>query len=165
MVIFDIYLLKAIHFSESDFEIEFIDFTVWLISLLKNKCFPSFEFNDILSLFSQVKIKNDFGNNFLPDQPNNYTGKKAKNAQEAHEAIRPTDINRKPYDIKKYVNSDQFKLYDLIWSRALSSQMKPAEFDRNTILISTKDNNILCRSLRVFNQIFLDWKSKMLVDF
>ena len=41
--------------------------------------------------------------NFLPDQPNNFTGKKAKNAQEAHEAIRPTDVTRKPSDIKKYV--------------------------------------------------------------
>ena len=47
------------------------------------------------------------------------SGKKAKNAQEAHEAIRPTDITSKPADIKKYVNADQYKLYDLIWSRAL----------------------------------------------
>ena len=91
-------------------------------------------------------IKNDFGNNFLPDQPNSYSGKKAKNAQEAHEAIRPTDIRRKPQDIKKYVNADQYKLYELIWSRALSSQMKHAEFDRNTILISSKDNNINFRA-------------------
>ena len=91
-------------------------------------------------------IEDDFGKKFLPDQPNNFTGKKAKNAQEAHEAIRPTDVNRKPADIKKYVNTDQFKLYELIWSRALSSQMKPAEFDRNTILISTKDEKINFRT-------------------
>jgi DNA topoisomerase I len=91
-------------------------------------------------------IENDFGNEFLPDQPNNYTGKKAKNAQEAHEAIRPTDIMRKPSDIKKYVNADQYKLYDLIWSRALSSQMKPAEFNRNTILISSNDDKINFRT-------------------
>ena len=91
-------------------------------------------------------IKNDFGNEFLPDQPNNFTGKKAKNAQEAHEAIRPTDVTRKPTDIKKYVNADQYKLYDLIWSRALSSQMNPAEFDRNTILISSKDEKINFRT-------------------
>ncbi|MDB9744583.1 type I DNA topoisomerase [Pelagibacteraceae bacterium] len=91
-------------------------------------------------------IKNDFGNEFIPDQPNSFTGKKAKNAQEAHEAIRPTDITRKPVDIKKYVNADQYKLYDLIWSRALSSQMKPAEFDRNTILISSKDERINFRT-------------------
>merc|ERR1711991_956755 len=74
------------------------------------------------------------------------TGKKAKNAQEAHEAIRPTNITRKPSDIKKYVNADQLKLYELIWSRALSSQMTPAEFDRNTIIISSSDNKINFRS-------------------
>ena len=91
-------------------------------------------------------IKKDFGNEFLPEQPNNFAGKKAKNAQEAHEAIRPTEVNRKPADIKKYVNADQFKLYDLIWSRALSSQMNPAEFDRNTILISSNDEKINFRT-------------------
>ena len=91
-------------------------------------------------------IKNDFGDKFLPEQPNNFSGKKAKNAQEAHEAIRPTVVSRKPADIKKYVNADQFKLYDLIWSRALSSQMSPAEFDRNTILIASKDEKINFRT-------------------
>ena len=91
-------------------------------------------------------IKNNFGNEFLPDQPNSFSGKKAKNAQEAHEAIRPTDVTRTPTDIKKYVNSDQYKLYELIWSRALSSQMNPAEFDRNTIIISSKDEAINFRT-------------------
>ncbi len=87
-------------------------------------------------------IQKDFGKEYLPQEPNTYSGKKAKNAQEAHEAIRPTDILRKPNDIKKYVNSDQFKLYDLIWSRALSSQMNPAEFYRNSIIISSEDQKI-----------------------
>ncbi|MDC0511828.1 type I DNA topoisomerase, partial [Pelagibacteraceae bacterium] len=91
-------------------------------------------------------IENDFGKDFLPNHPNNYDGKKAKNAQEAHEAIRPTNVSRKPADIKKYVNADQYKLYDLIWSRALSSQMNSAEFDRNTILISSTDKKINFRT-------------------
>ena len=91
-------------------------------------------------------IEKDFGKDFLPESINTYTGKKAKNAQEAHEAIRPTDIKRKPSEIKKYVNADQLKLYELIWSRALSSQMRPAEFDRNTILISSDNNEINFRA-------------------
>jgi DNA topoisomerase-1 len=91
-------------------------------------------------------IKTDYGKKFLPDEINTYEGKKAKNAQEAHEAIRPTNILRRPDDIKKYVNTEQFKLYELIWTRALSSQMKPAEYDRNTILISSEDGKINFRA-------------------
>ena len=85
-------------------------------------------------------VEDELGKNYLPDNPNSYKGKKAKNAQEAHEAIRPTDIKKKPDEMKKYLSTDQFKLYDLIWSRALASQMKAAEFDRNTIQIHSKDN-------------------------
>ena len=91
-------------------------------------------------------IQNDYGKEYLPDMANTYSGKKAKNAQEAHEAIRPTDISRKPSSIKKYINADQFKLYDLIWSRALSSQMNPAEFHRNSIIISSENEKINFRA-------------------
>ena len=91
-------------------------------------------------------IKKDYGKHYLPDIANSYEGKKAKNAQEAHEAIRPTDISRKPDDIKKYLNADQFKLYDLVWSRALSSQMNPAEFYRNSIVFSSEDEKINFRA-------------------
>ncbi len=85
-------------------------------------------------------IKNSYGDNYLPKIPNNYSGKKAKNAQEAHEAIRPTDITRTPEKMKKFLSTDQIKLYDLIWSRALSSQMEAAKFDRKTITINSDDN-------------------------
>ncbi len=91
-------------------------------------------------------IKKQYGNEYLPENPNNYSGKKAKNAQEAHEAIRPTDINRNPDSIKKYLSSDQQKLYSLIWSRALSSQMETAKFDRNTITIESEDSKTICKS-------------------
>ncbi len=91
-------------------------------------------------------VIDNYGKKYLPDDPNNYSGKKAKNAQEAHEAIRPTNITRKPSEIKKYINADQFKLYELIWSRAISSQMTPAEFDRNTIIIASADNKINFRA-------------------
>ena len=84
-------------------------------------------------------IKQNYGNDYLPVTPNNYSGKKAKNAQEAHEAIRPTDISRTPDKMKKFLSTDQIKLYELIWSRALSSQMEAAKFDRKTITISSQD--------------------------
>jgi len=84
-------------------------------------------------------IKKEYGMVYLPKDPINYSGKKAKNAQEAHEAIRPTDVTRSPDKVKKYLSPDQHKVYDLIWSRALSSQMQSAQFDRNTITI-TSDN-------------------------
>ena len=84
-------------------------------------------------------IKKVFGDSYLPENPNNYSGKKAKNAQEAHEAIRPTDISRNPESMKRFLSTDQNKLYDLIWSRALSSQMQTAKFDRKTITIESEN--------------------------
>ena len=91
-------------------------------------------------------IKERYSESYLPVNPTNYSGKKAKNAQEAHEAIRPTEITRSPNSIKKYLSTDQFKLYDLIWNRALSSQMEPAKFDRNTITISSDDNGTIFKA-------------------
>ena len=91
-------------------------------------------------------IEKDLGKEYLPDEALNYSGKKAKNAQEAHEAIRPTDIIRTPRSIKKYLSPDQNKMYDLIWSRALSSQMASAKFDRNTITITSDDNETICKT-------------------
>ena len=82
----------------------------------------------------------------MPGEPNNYSGKKAKNAQEAHEAIRPTNITSDPNSLKKYLSSDQYKLYNLIWSRALSSQMQSAKFDRKTILINSEDDKHIFRA-------------------
>jgi DNA topoisomerase-1 len=91
-------------------------------------------------------IKKKIGNDYLPKDVLNYSGKKAKNAQEAHEAIRPTDIIRTPQSVKKYLSPDQNKLYDLIWSRALSSQMESAKFDRNTITITSDNNDTICKA-------------------
>ena len=91
-------------------------------------------------------IEENYGDDYLPEQANNYSGKKAKNAQEAHEAIRPTEIKNSPESIKKYLSTDQYKLYDLIWSRALSSQMQPAKFDRKTILITSEDGRNILKS-------------------
>ncbi|MDC3070492.1 type I DNA topoisomerase [Candidatus Pelagibacter sp.] len=94
---------------------------------------------DAITSFRDFIMKN-YGDKYLPEQPLNYSGKKAKNAQEAHEAIRPTEIIRKPEDMKKYLSTDQYKLYNLIWSRSLSSQMQSAKFDRKTITINSDDD-------------------------
>ncbi len=91
-------------------------------------------------------VKKNYGKEYIPEKANNYSGKKAKNAQEAHEAIRPTDVNRSPEAVKKYLSTDQNKLYNLIWSRALSSQMVSAKFDRNTITIETDDKKTICKA-------------------
>ncbi len=100
---------------------------------------------DAISAFRDY-IKKEIGNEYLPEAALNYSGKKAKNAQEAHEAIRPTDIVRTPQSIKKYLSPDQNKLYDLIWSRSLSSQMESAKFDRNTITITSNNNDTICKA-------------------
>ena len=91
-------------------------------------------------------IENEIGKNYLPEQPRNYSGKKAKNAQEAHEAIRPTDINRNPDSLKSILDRDQMRLYELIWNRTVSSQMESAEFERTSIDINNYDNSISFRA-------------------
>ena len=75
-----------------------------------------------------------------------YYKSKAANAQEAHEAIRPTNFTYSPKLISKYLDKDQLKLYDLIWKRTLSSQMASAELDKTTVDIKSKDNSITFRT-------------------
>jgi DNA topoisomerase-1 len=82
-------------------------------------------------------IPERFGSNYLPEKPNYYKSK--KDAQEAHEAVRPTDVTRTPEDVRKYLPDDQFKLYQLIWQRFVASQMLPAIFDQTSIDISAGD--------------------------
>src|SRR5256885_6803003 len=79
-------------------------------------------------------IPQRFGSNYLPEKPNYYKSK--KDAQEAHEAVRPTEVTRAPEDVRKYLDDDLFKLYQLIWQRFVASQMLPAVFDQTTIDIS-----------------------------
>ena len=76
------------------------------------------------------QIARDFGDNYLPEKARIYQSK-AKNAQEAHEAVRPTDLSRVPSQLKN-LDPDQFKLYDLIWKRTMASQMRAAEIERTT---------------------------------
>src|SRR5947209_19873816 len=82
-------------------------------------------------------IPERFGSTYLPEKPNYYKSK--KDAQEAHEAVRPTEVSRAPEDVRKYLDDDLFKLYQLIWQRFVASQMLPAVFDQTTIDISAGD--------------------------
>src|ERR1041384_1515434 len=86
--------------------------------------------NDALAQVREL-IPERFGANYLPEKPNFYKSK--KDAQEAHEAVRPTDVSRTPEDVRKYLDDDLFKLYQLIWQRFVASQMLPAIFDQTTI--------------------------------
>ena len=80
-------------------------------------------------------VRSEFGPNYLPATPREYTSK-AKNAQEAHEAIRPTDVARTPESVARYLSHDQQRLYELIWKRAVASQMQAAEFDQVAVEIA-----------------------------
>ena len=77
-------------------------------------------------------IAKDFGENYVPQAPRRYSVK-AKNAQEAHEAIRPTDMTRRPRDIARRLEPEQAKLYELIWTRTIACQMESAELERTTV--------------------------------
>ena len=89
-------------------------------------------------------IQSDYGAQYLPEKPRRYTSKQ-KNAQEAHEAIRPTNFSLRPDDYKQS-DGDLWKLYALIWRRAVASQMQPAQFERTTIDLQNKSRTALLRA-------------------
>jgi DNA topoisomerase-1 len=82
-------------------------------------------------------IEADYGREYVPGAPRRYHTR-AKNAQEAHEAIRPTDLACRPKEMKKILEPDQYKLYELIWLRTIASQMESAELERTTVDIAAK---------------------------
>ncbi|MBI3145557.1 MAG: type I DNA topoisomerase [Pseudogulbenkiania sp.] len=83
-------------------------------------------------------IEQQFEPAFLPKAPVTFKNK-SKNAQEAHEAIRPTSIERTPAAMKPFLSTDQFKLYEMIWKRTLACQMAPAKFDTTSVDITVGD--------------------------
>jgi len=99
--------------------------TVGLITYMRTDSF-SLAAEAVMSI--REYVKKNFEADYLPKSPIMYKTK-AKNAQEAHEAIRPTDINRAPTKMRQYLNDEQFKLYEMIWKRSLACQMSPAKFD------------------------------------
>ena len=86
----------------------------------------------------RTHIGGNYGSNYVPKEPRIYKTK-AKNAQEAHEAIRPTDVTRTPEMMRKYLDQDQQRLYELIWLRTIASQMEAAQIDQVGVDIDTKD--------------------------
>ncbi len=85
----------------------------------------------------RTMVGKNYGAEYLPESPRTYHNK-SKNAQEAHEAVRPTDPNRSPAYVAKAVDRDQARLYELIWNRTVASQMQSAEFERTTVDIEAK---------------------------
>ncbi|MFO1152282.1 MAG: type I DNA topoisomerase [Rhodospirillales bacterium] len=90
-------------------------------------------------------IADDFGDRYLPEKPRVYKTK-VKNAQEAHEAIRPTDVRRRPEDVRAYLDPDQLRLYTLIWKRTLACQMAAALIDQTAADIVANDGGIIFRA-------------------
>jgi DNA topoisomerase-1 len=86
-----------------------------------------------------------YGEKYLPKDARHYKTK-AKNAQEAHEAIRPTELTRKPQDVARYLDNDLFRLYELIWKRMMASQMASAEVDQTTVDIASATQDVGLRA-------------------
>jgi len=84
-------------------------------------------------------VTKEYGANYVPETPNTY--KEKKEAQAAHEAIRPTSAMRHPDQVKQYLQEDEFKVYKLIWQRFVASQMNPAIFDQTTVDIDAKSGS------------------------
>jgi DNA topoisomerase-1 len=90
-------------------------------------------------------VKGDFGPDYLPSAPREYSSK-AKNAQEAHEAIRPTDVRNTPEKVARFLDDRQRKLYELVWKRAVASQMQSAELDQTTVEIADANRKTVLRA-------------------
>ena len=99
-------------------------------------------------------VERDYSKRYLPPFIREYKAK-AKNAQEAHEAIRPTEVRRKPDEVARYVERDQARLYDLIWKRAVASQMASAELEQTTAEIEVPGRDGKAYGLRATGSVVL----------
>jgi len=94
---------------------------------------------------ARIHIGQEFDSRYLPEKPRIYKTK-AKNAQEAHEAIRPTDVKRAPKSVRRYLDDDQYKIYELIWRRAVASQMASAVIDQVAVDLEPGDGSATLRA-------------------
>lgn len=104
---------------------------IGLISYMRT---DSVRIADVALIQVRKFIDENYGPEYLPAKPHVYKSKKS--AQEAHEAIRPTSVDRRPQELEKHLSPDQYKLYELIWKRTMASQMKPALYMTSTIEIT-----------------------------
>ena len=109
------------------------DGTVGLITYMRT---DSTRVSDDAMTEARTWVGEKLGAKYLPEQPIEYKGK--NDAQDAHEAIRPTHVEYTPDSIRQYLSEEQYKLYKLIWQKFVSSQMMPAVFDQTTIAIAAK---------------------------
>ncbi|WP_340150204.1 type I DNA topoisomerase [uncultured Sneathiella sp.] len=91
---------------------------------------------------ARAVIAKEYGKEYVPEKPRYYKAK-SKNAQEAHEAVRPTDLSRTPAMVAKYLDSEHLRLYELIWKRTVASQMESAQLERTTIDFSDGEGQTL----------------------
>ena len=116
--------------------------TVGLITYMRTD-----SFSIAAEAIAQIRdyVKKNFDTEYLPKTAIAYKTK-SKSAQEAHEAIRPTDINRTPASVRQYLTDEQFKLYEMIWKRALACQMSPAKFDAVSVDLNVGSDANLFRA-------------------
>ncbi|MBL0319240.1 MAG: type I DNA topoisomerase [Alphaproteobacteria bacterium] len=95
---------------------------------------------------TRTMVLQEFGKSYVPAEPRIYKTK-AKNAQEAHEAIRPTDVTRKPKEVATYLDDAQYKLYELIWNRMVASQMQSAVMDQVIVLMNDKQGKAVLKAV------------------
>ncbi|NNG15788.1 MAG: type I DNA topoisomerase, partial [Gemmatimonadales bacterium] len=89
--------------------------------------------SDVAVAAAREFIASQYGEKYLPESPNVYNSRKKAKVQDAHEAIRPSDVSRRPEHLKSYLTPDQLKLYQLIWQRFVASQMPPAQYDMTVV--------------------------------
>jgi len=94
---------------------------------------------------ARAMIGERYGKQYVPGAPRAYTSK-VKNAQEAHEAVRPTSFHRAPESVARRLDADQAKLYELVWKRAVASQMESAELERTTVDVVSDDKQVTLRA-------------------
>ena len=127
-----------------------VEETVGLITYMRT---DSFKISPVFIENVRTHIEHDFGKEYVPEKPNVFKVKKS--AQEAHEAIRPTSLERTPEKVKKYLTVEQYKLYELIYNRFVASQMKPAVFVAKSVKIQADKYEFSASGSRVLFDGFL----------